>query len=195
MSPRGWASLALAVALAVAGVWIYSAAMASKVARAEQAASEMKGKVDALQEQAGIAVAQADEAAKTAAQHANTVADLKAKLRALHASATASAPSGATTADPSIGGSATGASDEASLANQIIAAQDKQIAALGVEVTGLRAALDAKDKALVTSEQRARGLEIALEAQRHASRSQRWLGRIEGVAVGLLVGYAGGKIQ
>ena len=60
---------------------------------------------------------------------------------------------------------------------------------------GLRVAPDAKDRALITSEQRARGLEIALEAQRHASKSQRWLGRIEGVAVGIAIGYVGGKLQ
>ena len=82
-----------------------------------------------------------------------------------------------------------------SLRDQIIAVQDKQIAALGAEVDELRAALDLKDRALVTSEQRARGLELALEAQKHASKSQRWLGRIEGVAVGVAIGYAGGKLR
>lgn len=190
MSPRGWASLALAVALAVAGVWIYSTAMDSKVARAEQAASEMKGKVNALQEQARIAVDQADAAAKTAAQHEATAQALKAKLaklRALPASATASAPSGATSVD--------GPSDEAALSAQIIAAQDSQIAAQKDEIKGLRVALVLKDQALVTQEQRVRGLEIALDAQRHAAKSGKWMGRIQGFAAGIGVGYISGRLR
>ena len=187
MTPRAWAVLALAGLLLACGLGYYSGHKNQQIDKAIAQSQELRGKISALQEQARLAVAQADEAAKTAAQHANTVADLKAKLRALHASATASAPSGATSVD--------GPSDEAALSAQIIAAQDSQIAAQKDEIKGLRAALDLKDRALVTAEQRARGLEIAMEAQRHASRSQRWLGRIEGVAVGIAIGYVGGKLQ
>lgn len=182
--------LALTVALIAATAGYFQGLGNDKARAAAQQNIELKAKVDALSKDSETHKALADAAQQEIKDRDAKIASLKARrTSALHASATASAPSGATTADPSIGGSATGASDEASLANQIIAAQDKQIAALGVEVSGLRAALDLKDRALATAEQRARGLEIALDAQRHASRSQRWLGRIEGVAVGIAIGY------
>lgn len=190
MTPRAWISLALVLLLVAGGLGYYSGHKNQQIDRAIQQSQELKGKISALQEQARVAVDQADAAAKTAAQHEATAQALKAKLaklRALPASATASAPSGATSVD--------GPSDEAALSAQIIAAQDSQITAQKLEITGLRAALDLKDRALVTAEQRARGLEIALDAQSHASKSQRWLGRIEGVAVGIAIGYMGGKLQ
>lgn len=190
MSPRGWASLALAVALAVAGVWIYSTAMDSKVARAEQAASEMKGKVDALQEQAGELVAKADGHAKDASAAAEEVRTLKAKLARIQKRKTVAAfgePGPVVPDEP-----ADSASD---LKDQIIDAQDRQIVALNLEVDGLRSALVLKDQALVTQEQRVRGLEIALDAQRHAAKSGKWMGRIQGFAAGIGVGYISGRLR
>ena len=184
MTPRAWISLALVGLLLACGLGYYSGHKNQQIDRAIAQSQELRGKISALQEQARIAVDQADAAAKTAAQHEATAKALKAKLAKLQA-----VPAAPGVSDP-VG--VVGADD---LRDQIIAAQDKQIAALGVEVTGLRTALDLKDRALVTAEQRARGLEIALEAQRHASRSQRWLGRIEGVAVGIAIGYVGGKLQ
>ena len=189
MTPRAWAVLALVGLLLACGLGYYSGHKNQQIDKALQQSQELKGRIGALQEQARIAVDQADAAAKTAAQHEATAQALKAKLaklRALPASATASAPSGATSVD--------GPSDEAALSAQIIAAHDEQIAALKVEVTELRTALDLKDQALIASEKRARGLEIALEAQKHASKSQRWLGRIEGVLAGLGAGYAVGSV-
>ena len=178
MTPRAWISLALAGLLLACGLGYYSGLKNQQIDKALQQSQELKGQIGALQEQARGAVQQADEAAKTAAQHEATAKALKAKLAKLQA-----VPANPGVPDP-VG--VVGADD---LRDQIIADQDKQIAALGVEVTGLRAALDLKDRALATAEQRARGLEIALEAQRHASRSQRWLGRIEGAGVGLAIGY------
>ena len=186
MTLRSWAVLALLVVLVAAGLGYYSGHKNQQIDKALQQSQELKGKVNALQEQARIAVDQADAAAKTAAQHEATAAALKAKLAALRRPAIPAAPG---VLDP------LGVVDSDDLKSQIIAAQDLQIAAQEDEIKGLRAALDAKDRALITSEQRARGLEIALEAQRHASRSQRWLGRIEGVAAGIAIGYVGGKLQ
>ena len=179
MTFRDWAILALCVVLAAAGLGYYSGLKNQQIDKALQQSQELKGQIGALQEQARIAVQQADEAAKTAAQHEATAKALKAKLAKLQA-----VPANPGVPDP------VGVVDPAGdLRDQIIAAQDSQIAAQKLEITGLRAALDAKDKALVTSEQRARGLELALEAQKHAQRSQRWLGRIEGAGVGLAIGY------
>ena len=183
MTPRAWISLALAGLLLACGLGYYSGHKNQQIDKAIQQSQELKGRVNALQEQARIAVDQADAAAKTAAQHEATAQALKAKLAQLRA----------VPANPSMPDPVGVVGDD--LRDQIIAAQDEQITAQRDEIKGLRVALDAKDKALVTSEQRARGLEIALEAQRHASRSQRWLGRIEGVAVGIAIGYVGGKLQ
>lgn len=181
MTPRAWISIALVGLLLACGLGYYSGHKNQQIDKAMAQSQELKGRVNALQEQARLAVAQADEAAKTAAQHAATAQALKAKLAKLQA-----VPAAPGVSDPMgvVG-------DD--LRDQIITAQDSQIAAQKDEIKGLRAALDLKDRALVTSEQRARGLELALEAQKHAQRSQRWLGRIEGVAVGIAIGYVGGR--
>ena len=177
MTFRAWAVLALVGLLLACGLGYYSGHKNQQIDKALQQSQELKGKIGALQEQARIAVDQADAAAKTAAQHEATAQALKAKLaqlRAVPAAPGVSDPMGVVGDD---------------LRDQIITAQDSQIAAQKDEIKGLRAALDLKDRALVTSEQRARGLELALEAQKHAQRSQRWLGRIEGAGVGLAIGY------
>ena len=183
MTLRAWTVLALVGLLLACGLGYYSGHKNQQIDKALQQSQELKGKIGALQEQARIAVDQADAAAKTAAQHEATAQALKAKLAHLRA----------VPAAPSMPGPMGVVGDD--LRDQIITAQDSQIAAQKDEIKGLRAALDLKDRALVTSEQRARGLELALEAQKHASKSQRWLGRIEGVAVGIAIGYAGGKLR
>lgn len=187
MTLRAWTVLALVLLLAAGGLGYYSGHKNQQIDKAIAQSQELKGRVNALQEQAGLAVAQADEAAKTAAQHAAIAQALKTKLAKLQ-----HAPSLPPAGQTDSGGIAPAVEDPnaaGEIKDQIITAQDQQIAALGVEIKGLRAALDLKDRALVTAEQRARGLELALEAQRHASRSQRWLGRIEGAGVGLAIGY------
>ena len=181
MTFRAWAVLALVGLLLACGLGYYSGHKNQQIDKALQQSQELKGKIGALQEQARIAVDQADAAAKTAAQHEATAQALKAKLAQLRA----------VPAAPGVSDSMGVVGDD--LRDQIITAQDSQIAAQKDEIKGLRAALDAKDRALITSEQRARGLELALEAQKHAQRSQRWLGRIEGVAVGVAIGYVGGR--
>ena len=185
MTPRAWISLALVGLLLACGLGYYSGHKNQQIDKALQQSQELKGRIGALQEQARLAVDQADAAAKTAAQHEATAQALKVKLAQLRA-----VPAAPGVSDP------VGVVDPAGdLRDQIIAAQYSQIAAQKDEIKGLRAALDLKDRALVTAEQRARGLEIALDAQKHASKSQRWLGRIEGVAVGIAIGYVGGKLQ
>ena len=185
MTLRSWGVLALLVVAVAAGLGYYSGHKNEQIDKALQQSQELKGKIGALQEQARVAVDQADAAAKTAAQHEATAQALKSKLAQLRA----------VPAAPGVPGPVGVVDPAGDLRDQIIAAQDSQIAAQKLEITELRAALDLKDRALVTSEQRARGLELALEAQKHASKSQRWLGRIEGVAVGIAIGYVGGKLR
>ena len=187
MTLRAWTVLALVGLLLACGLGYYSGHKNQQIDKALQQSQELKGKIGALQEQARVAVQQADAAAATASQHAAEAQALKVKLAKLQHQAVPAAPG-----VPGPVGVVDPAGD---LRDQIIAAQDSQIAAQKDEIKGLRAALDLKDRALVTAEQRARGLELALEAQKHASKSQRWLGRIEGVAVGVAIGYAGGKLR
>lgn len=79
--------------------------------------------------------------------------------------------------------------------NELIAAQDElnrkkdeKIASLERENEELRRAIDLGLK-------RERALEIALDAQKRAAKSGKWLGRIQGFAIGVTVGYVGGKLQ
>ena len=191
MSLKALGYLALTIALVVATAGYFNGLGKDKIAAAEQRNIELKAKVDALSKDSEAHKALADAKEQEIKDRDARIASLKAKRKS---APTATSLGASAAALPSVG-TVTGPSDEAALADQIIAAQDEQIAAQKDEIKGLRAALDAKDRALITSEQRARGLEIALEAQRHASKSQRWLGRIEGVAVGIAIGYVGGKLQ
>ena len=187
MTAKAIGYLALTVALMAGAAGYFYGLGKDQAKAAEQQNIELKAKVDALSKDSETHKALADTKEQEVKDRDAKIASLKARrTRALPASATASAPSGATSVD--------GPSDEAALSAQIIAAQDSQIAALKVEVTELRTALDLKDQALIASEKRARGSEIALDAQKHSSKSQRWLGRIEGVLVGLGAGYAVGRV-
>ena len=190
MSLKSLGYLALTVVLVAATAGYFNGLGNDKARAAEQQNIELKAKVDALSKDSQVHKALADAAQQEIKDRDAKIASLKAKrTSALHASATASAPSGATS---SVG---TGPSDEAALADQIIAAQDEQIAVLKVEVAELRSALDLKDKALKISEQRARALEIARDARESAIKRNRWLGRLEGLVVGLGAGYVAGGVM
>ena len=189
-----WGALALALLLVAGGLGYYSGHKNQQIERAIQQSQELKGKVNALTAESQAHKALADQAGQTVEDQDKAISALKAKLAKAqgavpHPIVASASVGGASSAGAQVDGSTD------SLKDQIIDAQDRQIGTLKIEVYELRAALDAKDKALVTSEQRARGLELALEAQRHASKTQRWLGRIEGVAVGIAIGYVGGKLQ
>ena len=191
MSIKALGYLALTVALVAATAGYFNGLGKDKIAAAEQQNIELKAKVDALSKASATHKALADTKEQEVKDRDAKIASLKAKRAAYRAASLS--PAGQTDCgnapaveDPNAAGA---------IQDQIIAAQDEQIAALKVEVTELRTALDLKDQALIASEKRARGLEIALEAQKHASKSQRWLGRIEGVAVGIAIGYMGGKLQ
>jgi hypothetical protein len=73
--------------------------------------------------------------------------------------------------------------------------KDGKIASLEAEVVDLRTALDLSQHALTVSEQRARALEIAIQAQKSATTSSKWIGRVQGFAIGIGVGYVGGRFK
>jgi hypothetical protein len=66
-------------------------------------------------------------------------------------------------------------------------AKDSLIIQLTVSRDQWKSAYEAENR-------RAVGLQIALDAQKVVSKSDKWLGRIQGFAVGVAVGYAGGKL-
>lgn len=79
--------------------------------------------------------------------------------------------------------------------DELIAAQDGQISTLKSEIGELRLTISAKDLALDESFKRARSLELALQAQKSAAKAGKWMGRLQGFAVGVGVGYAGGRLR
>ena len=187
MTLRAWGYLALTVVLVAATAGYFNGLGNDKAKVAEQRNIELKAKVDALSKDSEAHKALADAAEQKIKDRDARIASLKAK-RKLAPTATSLGASAAAV-------EAAGPSDEAALTDQIIAAQDEQIAALKVEVVELRAALDLKDKALKISEQRARALEIARDARESAIKRNRWLGRMEGLVVGLGAGYVAGRVM
>lgn len=185
MSIKALGYLALTVALVAATAGYFNGLGKDQVRAAEQQNIELKAKVDALSKDAATHKALADTKEQEVKDRDARIASLKAKRK--------SAPT-ATSLGAAVVETA-GPSDEAALADQIIEAQDEQIAALKVEVVELRSALDLKDKALRISEQRARALEIARDARESAIKRNRWLGRLEGLVVGLGAGYVAGRVM
>ena len=187
MSLKSLGYLALTVALVAATAGYFSGLGKDKIAAAEQRNIELKAKVDSLSKDSEAHKALADAKEQEIKDRDARIASLKAK-RKLAPTATSLGASAAAV-------EAAGPSDEAALADQIIEAQDEQIAALKVEVAELRSALGLKDKALKISEQRARALEIARDARESAIKRNRWLGRLEGLVVGLGAGYVAGRVM
>jgi hypothetical protein len=89
---------------------------------------------------------------------------------------------GASVADPNPSGDLVPALDD------LVAKLDTKIESLERENGDLRTALDRSMK-------QTRALEIALDAQKSATTSSKWLGRIQGFAIGISVGYVGGKLK
>ncbi len=79
-------------------------------------------------------------------------------------------------------------------ADAVIAAQDQQIQDQVQQITTLTLSRDSWKTAYDASSKETVALRLALDAQKGAARAQRWQGRIEGLVVGLGVGYVGGKI-
>ena len=187
MSIKALGYLALTVALVAATAGYFNGLGKDKIAAAEQRNIELKAKVDALSKDSEAHKALADAAEQEIKDRDARIASLKAKRKP--------APTATSLGTSAAAVEAAGPSDEAALADQIIEAQDEQIAALKVEVVELRAALDLKDKALKISEQRTRALEIARDARESAIKRNRWLGRLEGLVVGLGAGYVAGRVM
>lgn len=78
---------------------------------------------------------------------------------------------------------------------EVIAVQGKVITDQAVVISALTTSRDAWK---ATAEDRAReaaGLRIALDAQKSVANSGKWVGRFQGVAIGLGVGYIAGRLK
>lgn len=157
----------------------------------------LKGQVETLKDQIAVSIQSADSFAAQAQVASTEKLALKAKLAKLQSLRGATAqgidnPVGPVVSDPA---PADLKDQIISAQTEVIAKQDEEITALNSEVGGLRVALDLSSRALDTSERRARGLELALDAQSHATRTSKWVGRFQGLLVGICGGYVGGKVK
>ena len=71
--------------------------------------------------------------------------------------------------------------------DDLVSKLDEKVASLERENGDLRLELGKSMK-------QTRALEIALDAQKRATSSSKWLGRFQGFAIGVSVGYVGGKL-
>ena len=86
--------------------------------------------------------------------------------------------------------------------DELLAADAVLITKLDDQVKGLQLALTDEQKRSfewkATAEAREReavGLRIALDAQKHVASSGKWVGRFQGLAVGLAGGYIAGRLR
>lgn len=160
----------------------------AKASQAEQQANEAKGRADAAVEAARRA--QADEA-KARAEVADAdakaarAAELVAKLR----NRPLPAPGVVPFADP-------GPLEPVGLIEALteqVEAQQEQIRARDGLILSLEAQRDGWKQANDERQRETVSLRLALEGQKAAVNGARWRGRIEGFAVGLAGGFAGGR--
>ena len=206
----GSAALLVAVALGVViGLSWGESKTSAKVQVLQIQAANVKGQEDAIK--AGE-VADAQKARDEAIQHqaeadqrsvdaGRTVQALKAKLASL-------APPNPNTGStiPSVGnvdsGNSVDVSAQLRISTQIITAMDIQhvddldrIKARDEQIKALESKSDGLEKALKLADLRADIQEQAANAAIKGMKQAKWLGRAEGVALGLAVGYAGGKLR
>lgn len=208
MTPRRWLLAGLGTALLL-GLTLGPLALEESCGRkkaeaAEATANEAHGRADAHQEQAR----QADAAAEKRAGDVQTT-DLEvqrlrdrladAKRRLVSRPKPVDVPVAPVVDGASAGGDRTPEPDgrDAVLedAEALIAAQDKEIGALKLQVVDLTTARDAWKATAEDREREAAGLRIALDAQKKVQQASRWRGRIEGFAGGVAVGFVAGRLK
>jgi hypothetical protein len=184
-----WAGIA---ALVIACLWVgldLRGSHESKVSAAAEAQSivqQQAATTSAAQGAANVQVAQ-NQASVVALDDAQVAKDMARRKHPLPVPPAptpgAPDPQPAVAADPVDDGTA-----------QLIADQAKEIVDLKAQVNALNLAVT-HYKGAYEDECKASALkEIALQAQISANKSSKWVGRIEGFAIGAAVGYAGGKL-
>ncbi len=181
------------------------------------ASSCQRRKAEAAQHQAAIEQGKADAHAEQAKAKDAAISDLAAKLEASKADLGRLAAErssllrklAAAKQDSRDQGVPANGSDAApvapvsvDLSAQVIAKDAEVIAAHDGRIKGLEeanrllsASRDEWKSAFEAERRRAAGLEIALAAQKHVASSDKWIGRLQGLAVGLGAGYAAGRLR
>ena len=196
MTIKGWLICAGAALLVVAGVftWGRITHKADTVAMAQADQAHTAALAAASQ---GVAHDQAVEAQKPVlTADALTVAQLRGEVQRLRAGsgnlgpmAPASTPDDPQSVPPTV--------DLAPLVaeqDKLIGALTKENGDLKVQVLNLTAARDSWHSAYDESSKEAGALRIAHSAALAAAQSNRWMGRLEGFAVGFGSGYLAGKL-
>ena len=195
-TPRRLLYGAVAVAVLYGGLWVTSCATQARSARKVEAAAAVH--------------VQAESHAAAAAAQDPRIADLEARLKAERvASAGLHADSERLHAEVArLKAEAQGQQGSPDL-QPVVTALEAEIGALRLEVQGLQQELVTRDDLLKVrsaaaeswkaayqqSAKEAALLRCAHEAQVAALKAERWKGRIEGLAVGIGVGYVAGRIR
>jgi len=193
------AALAIAVAvlaLSYGGVWAWNRHKQAQASQLSTESTQSHGEAIAHVDQAHALESQEKQQAQALRDAESKVADLKAKLaRALQQPKGSMQPPG----DPVGGDHGVPASPpqpvvDDGLKDQIIAAQDVQIQGLKAQVVTISASRDQWKGAYEASERSRIAEGMAKDAALAAVKASRWQGRIEGFAVGVAAGLAGGKL-
>lgn len=197
--------LSLTLLLGLAGLWAYSCARyeEGRISRTEQVAQQKKEEADGHAAAARQAEARVQARASELDQLQAEVDRLRAKLARPSVGRPAVVPVSlppvpdAAVVDQGLEEAGRHVVDglRAQLADQaeLIQAQDKLIQGLKFDNADLRAESDHWQKAFQAERDRATSIQLALDAQKHVNQASRWRGRFEGFAVGVALGYVGGR--
>ncbi len=195
MSLRAWGFLAIAVVVAVGGLFYgYQQYKNRQVDEALQEAVEWARKAD---ESASLARQKDVQIAARTSDLAKAQKDID-QLKLEYAKRRQPRKSVAEfgTAAPVDGLPSEPAGDLAlDAADAVISAQDGLIKEQAAQILDLTVSRDSWKGAYEEEHRRAVALQIALDAQKHAAKSGKWVGRLQGFAIGLGAGYVGGKLR
>jgi len=189
-----WGLIALLL-ICLGTSWAIQRHSAARAVAAESEATEARGARDAAIEQSKAKDAEISH-------HAQTIAALQAEVSsAKSVAAKLRARAGikpAVSGDPVHPGGLDGQPDAGALVaalDSVIASQDRLIAEQDAQIKTQGERIKTGDDALAASMRQTRALEIALSAQKHATTSSKWIGRLQGFAIGVSVGWVGGKLK
>ena len=186
-------ALVACIILVIGGTWAYRH-HAQRVSDAQTIeATRLEGERDAAIAQSKAKDLEITKRTQTIAALTDDVARAKAtaaKIRAQH-SIVPGVPS-----VPVPDGGMAGQSDDGALVaslDAVIAKQDGLIAEQKAQIAMQAERIKTGDLALQASMKQTRALELALDAQRNATQSSKWMGRFQGFAVGVAAGYLARK--
>ena len=198
---RGIILAAELAALSVVGLWSWSCHARHQAVTTSAQADQSHIQAVASAAKAQVYDQEAIDGQEKLDRDAATIARLKADLektkRASHASVPkpgASAPSGPPVL-PEVPTLPDGSTSIVAKQDAVIAALTQENQDLRTQAQALTLARDSWKAAYLKSEQEAGLRQMALQAQIAAVKAERWKGRLEGLAVGLGVGYVGGRLH